>query len=912
MNCEPHIEILEELPPHLKVQLHNNAALWGNVWDDGNIDRMFSRSFCCAALLIGDELLGIGGVLSDGVSDAYIPKVIVRSDYRGMNWEGKITARLKEELQRAGIRKICCAGTDVKISVIVPVYNDAPHLRRTLDSLIMQTLMDIEIICIDDHSTDESAKILSEYSGRDSRVILIRHSLNSSASQARKDGVLVSQGKYVMFCDGDDELVPEACEKAYDAIEQYQTDVVQFGTCVKNCANMSANRIASNQKSVAPYLGKISGVNLIDACWTEKKFGFQLWNKIYDGDLCRHAFQQIEDGKYPKAQDLYAFFVFAYYAHSYAGIKDSLYTYNFGLGVTGGDSISFSKYDVLLSERRVYDALVRFLERENAKDQYESVLSSIYDHFLHECVSKWLDQLAQEDKSEGFRHLVEVWGFGKVLCHLAQHNWYKRADLALKLIGVDFFHHKKQRNKSVPTVAVYYRSISNGGAQRVSAQLANIWASMKNDQGEPLYNVLLITDDGPAENEYGLAPNVKRDYLPDYQTAIKDLYAERFEAWQRILTEHDVDIVVSGMWVAPCALWDMLAVKGHPSKPAFVHTFCCVPYLWSGSTELELLYRYQLCDGVVTLSECDQAFVSAFNSHAKYILNPVTFDPDQTPVSTYRPNTLLWLGRISYEKRPLDAVKMMAEVVREIPDAKLYIVGDGSPELMNALVSLTEQLGLNDNIEICGFTLDVAKYYVQASVFVCTSTYEGFSLTLSEAMSYGLPIVTYDMPWLTYLRDGRGSITVSQGRYDLLAKQAVRLLQDPELGRKLGNDARQLVGDIASADIAFDWKMFFGQLSKEEATCSRVSKDIPILLKYLTLYQNETKKNLNRKIEEAKKVSMTNPLPKELLREKEALQRSKRQLEQSLSFRIGRAVTFIPRFLRDRLRLRMSSVSSRK
>lgn len=907
MTHEPRIEILHELSSSLKAQLHNNIAQWGILWNDNDIDRMFSKCFCCVALLIGDELLGIGRGLSDGVSDGYIPKVIVRNDYRGMGWESKISARLKNELQRAGIYKIYYAESSVKVSVIVPVYNDAPHLYRTLESLTMQTLRDIEIICIDDHSTDESLEILNEYAKRDSRIVLLRHDVNASASQARKDGVLGSQGKYVMFCDGDDEFVPEACEKAYDAIERYQTDVVQFGTYVKNCAHMSAGRIASNQKSVAPYLGKINSVNLIDACWTKKKFGFQLWNKIYNGDLCRYAFQQVENGKYPKAQDLYAFFVFAYYAHSYAGIKDSLYTYNFGLGVTGGDSIGFSKFEVLLNERRVYDALVRFLERNDAKEQYQTVLSSIYEHFLHECVSKWLDQLAQEDKSEGFKLLVETWGLRDVFCHLAQHNWYKRVDVARKLIGVDFFHHNKRRNKNVPTVAVYYRSISKGGAQRVSAQLANIWAGMKNDRGEPLYNVLLITDGDPMENEYDLAPNVERDYLPDYETSVRDCYVERFEAWQRILTEHDVDIVVSGMWVAPCTFWDMLAVKGHPNKPAFVlhvHSFCCIPYRWQGNMELELLYRYQLCDGVVTLSECDQTFISAFNPCTKYILNPVTFDPVQTPVSAYRPNTLLWLGRISNEKNPLDVVKMMAKVVKEIPDAKLHIVGDGKPEFMNELRSLTEQLGLEENIEICGFTLDVAKYYAQASVLVCTSKFEGFPLTLSEAMSHGVPIVTYDMPWLTFLRDGRGIVTVPQQRYDLLAQQAVRLLRDPDLVREMGYEGRQQIGDIASADIAPDWKMFFEQLSQEKLlrACEPAEKNISVLLEYLTVYQNESKNNLSRKIEETEKVSMTSPVVKKLMREKEALLKSKKHLEQSLSFRIGRIITFLPRFLRDRFR----------
>ena len=170
-------------------------------------------------------------------------------------------------------------------------------------------------------------EILKEYADRDNRIKAIFHETNLSTSQARKDGVAVSCGKYIMFVDGDDELCPDACQIASETIEKYGTDMVQFDTEVVNCAGVSEERIQMNQRFLFPCLEEIRAENLIFSCWKEKKMGFSLWNKIFNGEICRQAFADVEDGFYPKAQDLYAFFLIAYYSRSYMGIENRLYRY---------------------------------------------------------------------------------------------------------------------------------------------------------------------------------------------------------------------------------------------------------------------------------------------------------------------------------------------------------------------------------------------------------------------------------------------------------------------------------------------------------------------------------------------------------------------------------------------------------
>lgn len=91
----------------------------------------------------------------------------------------------------------------IKVSVIVPVYNVEKYLRECLNSLVNQTLKEIEIICINDGSEDSSLEILNEYASKDSRFVIINQE-NSGQSVARNKGLDVAKGEYIGFVDSDD------------------------------------------------------------------------------------------------------------------------------------------------------------------------------------------------------------------------------------------------------------------------------------------------------------------------------------------------------------------------------------------------------------------------------------------------------------------------------------------------------------------------------------------------------------------------------------------------------------------------------------------------------------------------------------------------------------------------------------
>jgi glycosyltransferase involved in cell wall biosynthesis len=114
-----------------------------------------------------------------------------------------------------------------KVSVVVPIYNSAKFLPACLDSIVNQTYRNIEIICVNDGSKDNSLEILNQYKQKDSRIIIINQS-NSGVSSARNAGLKNASGKYVQFVDSDDLINCEAIKNLVTEAEKFDADIITF------------------------------------------------------------------------------------------------------------------------------------------------------------------------------------------------------------------------------------------------------------------------------------------------------------------------------------------------------------------------------------------------------------------------------------------------------------------------------------------------------------------------------------------------------------------------------------------------------------------------------------------------------------------------------------------------------------
>lgn len=116
----------------------------------------------------------------------------------------------------------------MKVSVIVPVYNTASYLQECLESIISNSFTDIEILCINDVSTDNSLEILQEFQNKDSRIKIINNSKNMGVAYTKQVGIDRAIGEYIMFVDSDDFVTPNFIKVALNAIEKSHAEVIFF------------------------------------------------------------------------------------------------------------------------------------------------------------------------------------------------------------------------------------------------------------------------------------------------------------------------------------------------------------------------------------------------------------------------------------------------------------------------------------------------------------------------------------------------------------------------------------------------------------------------------------------------------------------------------------------------------------
>ena len=114
-----------------------------------------------------------------------------------------------------------------KISIIIPIYNMEKYLNECLDSVISQTLKDIEIICINDGSIDNSLAILKEYEKKDKRIKVISHN-NKGVSATKNEGLKITTGEYIIFVAPDDFLDLNIYEKCIESILEYKHDILVY------------------------------------------------------------------------------------------------------------------------------------------------------------------------------------------------------------------------------------------------------------------------------------------------------------------------------------------------------------------------------------------------------------------------------------------------------------------------------------------------------------------------------------------------------------------------------------------------------------------------------------------------------------------------------------------------------------
>lgn len=164
-----------------------------------------------------------------------------------------------------------------KISVIIPVYNVQDYIEKCIDSLILQTFNDYEIIIVNDGSTDSSIDKIKNLVEKNDNIYVI-HKKNGGLSSARNEGLKYAQGEYVIFIDSDDYIEKDFLEKLYKEAKQYNLDIA-CGGYKKYFANGDIEKKTRNDELMD--LGIIKGVDFLLVQLENNDYRMEVWDDLY-------------------------------------------------------------------------------------------------------------------------------------------------------------------------------------------------------------------------------------------------------------------------------------------------------------------------------------------------------------------------------------------------------------------------------------------------------------------------------------------------------------------------------------------------------------------------------------------------------------------------------------------------------
>lgn len=170
---------------------------------------------------------------------------------------------------------------NIKISIIIPIYNAEKYLEKCIESIIVQNLKEIEIICVNDGSIDNSLKILEKLSKVDERIIIINQK-NSGASKARNSAIKVAKGKYCLNIDSDDWIEQGYLKDIYERAERDELDIAISDIIFDFIDNSDKNYIISDLKIDEEKI--ITGKEYIKRFFNGNTYGYT-WNKLIRREL---------------------------------------------------------------------------------------------------------------------------------------------------------------------------------------------------------------------------------------------------------------------------------------------------------------------------------------------------------------------------------------------------------------------------------------------------------------------------------------------------------------------------------------------------------------------------------------------------------------------------------------------------
>lgn len=737
-----------------------------------------------------------------------------------------------------------------RVTVVVPVFNDEATIRAALESALGQTLAQIEIVVVDDASTDRTPEIVAEYAARDARVRFIRQPENMSAFQARRAGIYAARAPYVLFLDGDDELDRRAAEMSVAEAEAKQADLVQFGIEIIMLSGTSGgNWEARSQPKHAELVGENIVANLFPA---GTPAAGQLWKYLIRAEVLRSVYEQLpEDARFYRANDLPIAFLVAVAATRYVSIPAKLYRYFWRRGASDRAATSVEAIDFQVSAidsfdsttKVVHEAAYRHSNPQMLLDSHASARASIVG-----IVMKWV--LTAVDP-ELFRIAVDR--IRRRVGNVDMIRFAARYQPSMLDRLAEYGTPARLGERPVRSVLITTATLTTGGVSNVVLTQARVLAAAG------LRVTIAVRRPGSDET---LVPEGVAFYEVT-QGAVE----EKLDTWARICTREEVDVIIdhrvlySKDWHQYVLMADALDIP----TIGWIHNFAGRPTYDLSDMHGYLKRALPSLAQVVALSPLDVAFWKLRGiERTAYLPNPPTpvliehsgeVQSKPAPVGLIN---LIWVGRMEQHTKQVQVLLSVAAELRKLNvDFRLRVIGPDQKDYTAARFnSAAEKAGLADRVKAIGPLQgkELLAAIDEAHAFVGTSIIEGYQLTITEAQSRGLPVFMYEMPWLVPVQDNGGIVSVPQGDAAALARSIAQVATNPERYQTLSLRAL----DAARRVLDFDFAAAYRQLVAGElpaAYSPEPTLDDAAQLLDLTIFFTERHAGIRQKLEKTEQAA---------------------------------------------------------
>lgn len=300
-------------------------------------------------------------------------------------------------------------------SFVVIAYNVSAYIEACLASLKKQKGADYEIIVVNDASTDNTLDVIRACAEGDARFHIIDKQINGGAHLARRDGVLASRGRFVVFVDGDDELSPVFCELLAPYVLAHDVDMLRFGRQVISTRPENDASAAANENMFNTSLPEAQGNGQI-LLWVfsdtyQPRLTWSVIDVVFRGDFVRSCFQEMTADRLGRIEDTYEMFVLCAKAQDFETVTDFHgLRYNFGNGGSGNMMETAEQFiSIQASAKRLDMHVARFAAAEGNSTVAECA-QWLHEEYVRIIGNDWVVRLNKENQQATIDSIVETWG----------------------------------------------------------------------------------------------------------------------------------------------------------------------------------------------------------------------------------------------------------------------------------------------------------------------------------------------------------------------------------------------------------------------------------------------------------------------------------------------------------------------